>query len=131
MKYMGSKRWMLRNGLGHLITDEIKKADRFLDFFTGSGAVAHFAATTGHPTEVRAFDLQQFCVALANGVVSRSRPLESDTVWNAWLKRSTERVRSDKRSPQSEKALVPISKFTRAYVERERELCAGGADSPI
>ncbi len=44
MKYMGSKRSMLLNGLGELLTEESKDAKRFIDLFSGSGAVATFVA---------------------------------------------------------------------------------------
>ena len=40
MKYMGSKRAMLQNGLGELLGREAADALRFFDLFAGSGAVA-------------------------------------------------------------------------------------------
>jgi integrase len=48
MKYMGSKRAMLQNGLGTLLEQEIVGAKRFVDLFTGSSAVAlHVAQKFG------------------------------------------------------------------------------------
>ena len=44
MKYMGSKRKMLQNGLGFLLRQEMRTARRFVDLFSGSGVVARFVA---------------------------------------------------------------------------------------
>ena len=39
MKFMGSKRWMLENGLGSLLCQRAETANRFVDLFAGSSAV--------------------------------------------------------------------------------------------
>ena len=44
MKYMGSKRLMLQNGLGTLIKEETPKYERFVDLFAGASFVAWFVA---------------------------------------------------------------------------------------
>lgn len=124
MKYMGSKRWMLRNGLGHLIQDEIKTAKRFIDLFSGSGAVAHFAATAAHPIEVHAYDLQLFCTILAGAVISRDSKLDAAEEWNAWLKRATEYLHTNRRYASSLAALPRPIGFTQAYVNDVRVKCA-------
>ena len=61
---MGSKRAMLRNGLGELLAQEVPNAERFIDLFAGSGAVAaHVASKFQVP--VLAFDLQRYAAILA------------------------------------------------------------------
>jgi adenine-specific DNA methylase len=74
MKYMGSKRSMLLNGLGEAIAEMAPSHRRFVDLFTGSGAVAWHVAQR-YDLEVLAGDLQQFCVVLAASVISRTKPL--------------------------------------------------------
>ena len=49
MKYMGSKRTMLLNGLGTLLKAEMPKHDRVVDLFCGAGSVSWFAAVEGKP----------------------------------------------------------------------------------
>jgi adenine-specific DNA methylase len=72
MKYMGSKRSMLQNGLGELLKREINGAARFVDLFTGSASVAgHVAKNFDVP--VLASDLQSYSVALANAIISRRK----------------------------------------------------------
>ena len=87
MKYMGSKRAMLTNGLGHLIDREIGRAKRFVDLFAGSSAVARHAACR-YDIPVLAFDLQHYSKVLAGAVLDRDKPLDADTVWSAWNKRA-------------------------------------------
>jgi adenine-specific DNA-methyltransferase len=79
MKYMGSKRVMLTNGLGHLIDREIGKAKRFVDLFAGSAAVTRHAACR-HDIPVLAFDLQHYSKVLAGAVLDRDQPLDADAI---------------------------------------------------
>lgn len=85
MKYMGSKRAMLQNGLGVLLAQEISTSKRFVDLFTGSGAVAWFAAVN-HSIEVRAHDLQKYSVTLADAVLRRTKALDGNAIWDSWEK---------------------------------------------
>jgi hypothetical protein len=81
---MGSKRWMLANGLGHLLRDETSKPGlRFFDLFAGSGAVASFVAQKSD-VEVHAFDLQTFCISLCEAVITRTSQLEPSEIWPDW-----------------------------------------------
>lgn len=90
MKYMGSKRTMLQNGLGQLLSREIGTAHRFVDLFAGSGAVAiHVARQFAIP--VRAFDLQSYSAVLAGAVVSRRGKLDWEPLWNDWYHRAENR----------------------------------------
>jgi adenine-specific DNA-methyltransferase len=90
MKYMGSKRAMLTNGLGRLIDREIGKAKRFVDLFAGSAAVTRHVACR-HDIPVLAFDLQHYSKVLAGAVIDRDRPLAADCLWRAWNKRAQAR----------------------------------------
>jgi|SRR6185437_810746 len=92
MKFMGSKRWMLSNGLGLLISRELQSASRFVDLFAGSGAVsAHVAAS--FRIKVIAHDLQLFSVILTRSVIERCGAVEHSRIWDAWLLRAS-RLRS-------------------------------------
>lgn len=83
MKYMGSKRWMLKNGLGTLLRAECADAKRFVDLFAGSGAVACFVAEkTSLP--VLASDLQEFSVVLTEAIIGREKTLDADGIWAEW-----------------------------------------------
>lgn len=84
MKYMGSKRWMLGNGLGDLLSSEAPKAGRFVDLFSGSAAVAwHVAGSTDVP--VLAVDLQAYSAVLGRAVLGRTREMGSSRVLTQWL----------------------------------------------
>lgn len=84
MKYMGSKRWMLQNGLGTLLRSECAEAKRFVDLFAGSGAVASFVAReTALP--VVASDLQHFSVILTRAIIGRETELDGEGLWCEWL----------------------------------------------
>ena len=89
MKYMGSKRWMLQNGLGHLVTEKCGSADRFVDLFAGTGAVSWHAAETGN-VEVVSVDLQLYSAVLARSVIGRTHEVDSQKLRESWIKRSKE-----------------------------------------
>lgn len=87
MKYMGSKRWMLKNGLGTLLRAECADAKRFVDLFAGSGAVACFVAEqTSLP--VLASDLQEFSVVLTEAIIGREKAIDADGIWAEWSKQA-------------------------------------------
>jgi adenine-specific DNA-methyltransferase len=83
MKYMGSKRAMLSNGLGEMLRGYANEAHRFADLFSGSSAVSWFVAENTK-CRVVAGDLQAFAVALAEGVISREHQLDADRIWQTW-----------------------------------------------
>ncbi len=87
MKYMGSKRAMLTNGLGTLITEVIEERSRFVDLFSGSGAVVKFVASR-HAIPVLASDLQNFAAALAGAIVRRTGPVQVEVMWASWFYRA-------------------------------------------
>ncbi|HLW83776.1 MAG TPA: DNA adenine methylase [Candidatus Sulfotelmatobacter sp.] len=99
MKYMGSKRWMLRNGLGDLIDREVKNSDRFVDLFAGSGAVStHVARKYNIP--VAAYDLQTFSIALSRAVLGRESEVEGESLWADWYRRA-ENLQKSLRPPST------------------------------
>ena len=74
MKYMGSKRWMLKNGLGDILRREAEPASRVVDLFCGGSSVSWFVATE-LKKPVIACDLQQYATTLASAVVKRKPSL--------------------------------------------------------
>src|SRR5262245_59297263 len=84
MKYMGSKRAMLRNGLGEALYREARGRRRIVDLFCGSGAVAWFVAEN-IALPVLAVDLQEYAVTLARSVVQRETSLDSEDLALQWL----------------------------------------------
>jgi len=122
MKYMGSKRAMLQNGLGQLLEGEMGTARRFVDLFTGSGVVAiHVACRFSLP--VLAFDLQQYSVILTRAVVSRQNRFPWEDSWNAWYGRAEAHVNA---------LNVPVlSRLTKGIVANFREWCAKQTEAPI
>ncbi len=114
MKYMGSKRAMLLNGLGKLITQEISERSRFVDLFSGSAAVSWFVAER-FPVEVLAVDLQAYGTALAEGLLCRTKPAKKEDFWPNWKARAEEHVQ----------ALAPlfVDRITRSSVNQARQWC--------
>lgn len=84
---MGSKRALLRNGLGDVIGEESRARRRIVDLFCGSAAVSWFAAVELRK-QVLACDLQEFAVTLAGAVVKRIRAVDHAALENGWLRRA-------------------------------------------
>ena len=84
MKYMGSKRAMLLNGLGALIRAEADQKERIVDLFSGAGAVSWFAAQS-FAKPVVSVDLQAFGKVLARSVVERTNRLDPIQLESDWL----------------------------------------------
>lgn len=90
MKYMGSKTAMLENGLGELVVEHAEHSKRVVDLFTGSAAIAWFAAErTTRP--VVAFDLQTYAVVLARAVITRTRGVDTSRLETTWIAPVTRR----------------------------------------
>ncbi|MCB2199099.1 DNA adenine methylase [bacterium] len=87
MKYMGSKRAMLMNGLGSVLREESKNTTRFVDLFSGSGSVAWFAATD-LKMEVLSLDLQKYSCILAKSVIERTKAFDSTATYEKWAERA-------------------------------------------
>lgn len=125
MKYMGSKRFMLRNGLGERILEmgRDKQYNRFVDLFTGSGAVAHFA-TQHLALPVLACDLQHYATALAKGVLSRTQPADVEVLKKVWLEPSRVRLQNHRLySLAVKRSDVEAGKKLEKQVKNARKLC--------
>ena len=112
---MGSKRWMLKNGLGELIAREVKGASRFIDLFAGSSAVSIHVATK-FDIPVTAYDLQTFSIVLARAVLGRESKIDGKYLWTEWYRRAKE-IRESVRPPS-------MAKVNKSVVQKHREWCA-------
>lgn len=122
MKYMGSKRWMLRNGLGHTLDDASAGAKRFVDLFAGTGAVsAHVATKRAIP--VVAYDLQKFSVVLTQAIVGRSKKLDVEKIWEEWKKRAA--------SIKAQYTPPIANQVTKTFVEQCRQWSKAKTSLPI
>ncbi|WP_207479507.1 DNA adenine methylase [Arenibaculum pallidiluteum] len=131
MKYMGSKRYMLTNGLGEALAAEVPKARRFIDLFTGSGAVAAFAATRWD-VDVLASDLQKFAVALAASVICRDVVVNDPKTLEAWIGRARARVNENERLTAAKELQEALRKRALMDVVGQcRELCSESGAGPI
>jgi adenine-specific DNA methylase len=92
MKYMGSKRSMLLNGLGDLLAENAPTTTRFVDLFAGSGAVAIHVATK-YEIPVVASDLQRYSAVLTGAVIERQNELQWERSWTTWHDRAKEMYR--------------------------------------
>jgi len=93
VKYMGSKRAMLANGLGEALGHSVMEAKRVLDLFSGSGAVAWHIAET-YEKEVVASDLQEYSVILAASVIERATRMRDVTWGHTWIGRASSQILS-------------------------------------
>src|ERR1700752_5027217 len=111
MKYMGSKRMMLQNGLGEILRAETESARCFADLFVGSGAVSWYIAQNSSCL-VLAADLQLFAVSLAEGVITREKTVDAESVWNEWFRKAQEKIRRSRLFQEAEE--VDKEKWSRA-----------------
>lgn len=119
MKYMGSKRWMLCNGLGHLLDTAAPKAERFVDLFSGSAAVAAFVATR-HKIEVISADLQTYSRVLSAAILQRTGPLPFELTWSEWKSAATDLRAKVKFVPDTSVLTQRAVAEARAWCSRRR-----------
>ncbi len=122
---MGSKRFMLGNGLGELIRDlgSERRFTRFVDLFTGSGSVAVFACSAT-PLPVLAVDLQEYARVLAAAVVERDAPLDPELFEDTWLAPALARLRKHTLYARAEQlSQVAEGPDLTSQVENARMLC--------
>ncbi len=122
LKYMGSKRAMLQNGLGDTLVSAAGQSERFVDLFCGAGTVAwHVAQNVDVP--VLAVDLQEYAVALSGAVVRRATALDPEGMAREWLDAATASTR--KSSLWREVGRLSRSRARVANLVKEaRALCA-------
>jgi adenine-specific DNA-methyltransferase len=122
MKYMGSKRVMLQNGLGYLLSREASVCNYFVDLFSGSGAVAAYVAQR-LPIPVLALDTQSYSAVLAGAVLNRVSKLARPETWHNWERRATERFRN--------RSIPVVKRISKATVTELRSWCVEQEDMPI
>lgn len=83
VKYMGSKRAMLLNGLGELLSELVPEKEHFFDLFCGGASVAGYVARRFN-VSVHAGDLQEYAVALARVRVEQTSSFDPETVLRRW-----------------------------------------------
>jgi adenine-specific DNA-methyltransferase len=113
---------MLLNGLGDLLAASAPGAQRFVDLFAGSGAVAIHMATK-HAMPVVAYDLQQYSSVLTGAVLERQEALAWEDCWSAWYNRA-QAVYRRHRPPR-------VFKFTRRAVMDFRAWCERRDTAPL
>lgn len=122
MKYMGSKRVMLGNGLGEMLDDEVRNARRFVDMFLGTAEVASFVAQR-HAIPVYGVDLQAYSVVLAEAVIGRCSVVPWYKLWKNWSIRAHRVVLRFKSPTVSDE-----KKLTQRFVHECRIWCGAKDD---
>jgi adenine-specific DNA methylase len=84
---MGSKKYLLSNGLGKLVVEKANKANRFYDLFSGSSAVVWYAAKRINK-KIIAGDIQEYSVILANAVLKRTTQYNTHYLSKNWINKS-------------------------------------------
>lgn len=84
---MGSKRVMLKNGLGDILEEESKSASRIVDLFCGAASVSWFAATKLEKTVI-AYDLQLYATILAGSIIKRTKAMSLEYINKIWLSKA-------------------------------------------
>lgn len=123
MKYMGSKRAMLKNGLGELLRKEASSASRMVDLFSGSASVSWFAATQ-FDIPVEAYDLQSYAAVMAQSVISREHPVSVEKINRIWIEKSKSSLR--KMSGWKESLALEEEKEISSLKKKSEKLCSSG-----
>jgi adenine-specific DNA-methyltransferase len=74
---MGSKKAMLKNGLGEMLLEQSQKSNRVFDPFCGSASVSCFVAENTD-RQVIAGDLQKYSIDLANSILLRNKEVSEN-----------------------------------------------------
>lgn len=124
MKYMGSKRFMLKNGLGEVLREELLHAKRFIDPFAGSGGVINYVAVNqAFAGEIIASDLQKYSIVLANAVIGRTKEVDVESIKKKWLEKVKTKIEKSKLYTQSIELDKKHSKNVKLWVKYSRKLC--------
>ncbi|MDD5721370.1 MAG: DNA adenine methylase [Candidatus Pacebacteria bacterium] len=124
MKYMGSKRYMLANGLGELLREQLPSAKRFIDPFCGSGGVVNFVATNQNfKGEIIAGDLQKYAVVLSKAVIERTNILNPEYLKEIWIEKTKKEIKDSKLLNQAEEIDKNYKKSIKIRVNKARKLC--------
>lgn len=124
MKYMGSKRFMLSNGLGELLHEQLSHAKRFIDPFSGSGGVINYVAVKeGFKGEIIAGDLQKYAVVLANAVIARTQVVDVEKMKTIWLDVARKKVGASNLLDKAEVIEKKYPNEIKKRVKEARKLC--------
>ncbi|WCM29885.1 DNA adenine methylase [Sphingomonas sp. QA11] len=127
---MGSKRAMLGNGLGEALGRSLFSANRVLDLFTGSAAVAWHVAEK-HGKEVIACDLQQYSTVLAASVIERTEAI-TDFAWvDTWFRSARARIAGHRDWHALKNHQIRLGDADPAYVAEEARTFDLGDRYPI
>lgn len=121
MKYMGSKRTLLENGLGDIILCSCEGKDRFIDLFSGTGSVATYIAKNAE-IEVIAVDLQAYSATMSDAILSRTARYRTEDILETWLSNVIQKLQTSKLWQQVKK-LEAVENKNAQYVFSARELC--------
>lgn len=115
---MGSKTSLLPLGLGGVIDRELEGKSRFVDLFSGSGAVSYFVAER-HAKAVLSVDTQEYSAALVRSVLERTTaaPLAP---FSQWIETST----TGAAALVKKYKIVPSGSETSAEVTAQREIAS-------
>lgn len=121
MKYMGSKRTLLENGLGDIILRSCEGKSRFVDLFSGTGSVATYVAKNAE-IEVIAVDLQAYSATMSDAILSRTTRYKTEDILETWLSNVIQKLQNSKLWQQVKKLEAAENKNAQ-YVFSARELC--------
>lgn len=121
MKYMGSKRTLLENGLGDIILRSCDGKSRFIDLFSGTGSVATYVAKNAK-IEVVAVDLQAYSATMSDAILSRTAGYRTEDILEIWLPNVIQKLQNSKLWKQVKKLESVENKDTN-YVFSTRKLC--------
>ena len=91
---MGSKRYMLRNGLAVLLEKEIPQAKRFVDPFCGGGSVVHHVAEK-YNIPTLSSDVQQYAIILSGAITLRNKVVDSGSLTDSWVNKSYKELKKN------------------------------------
>ncbi len=117
---MGSKRSMLRSGLGASIIEQAVDARRVVDLFCGSSSIAWFVAENTY-LPVLAVDAQLYATTLADSVIGRTIPIAVEYLLETWLDNIDDVRRTSPFWINSSEFASEVS--MQASVQEARELC--------
>ncbi len=119
---MGSKRYMLNNGLGVLIREELSSANRVVDPFCGAGSIVQFVAENSNK-EIVAGDLQHYAVVLADAIIGRTQEVNTVSLEEKWLLKVDENLSKSKLYSRARRNDINHSSNVKKWVSESRTLC--------
>ncbi len=119
---MGSKRYLLSNGLGELIRAELPGSNRVVDPFCGAGSIVYFVAQNSDK-QIIAGDLQKYAVVLANAVIGRNQKVSTEALEEKWLNIAERKVQKSALFSKAVKLETRHSKNVVSWVKNSRRLC--------